>query len=885
MGKKNKLKDIDELEYPIDCYDNRELSWLKFNKRVLEEAQDPANPLCEQLNFINIFQSNLDEFFMVRIGTLYDERKSDVRDNKSHMTAKEQLNAVLAQVRKMLKAKDKCYNELAAKLKLSGVEIVGYEQLSGKEKRQAGRYFINQVLPLLSPQVIAEKQPFPFLAGEEIYAVALLENKTAGEKKKTRPAAIGIIPCSGSRLKRLVPLAGGKRHILVEEMIRAFVPIIFAQYRIIGSSLIRLVRNADVSIDDDQQDDFDNKSKDYRKAVERMIDARKRMGAIKLEYTGKINANLISVVCDYLNLPKKHAFYSGAPLDLSFLYTVSDSLAGKKELFYQPRQPQLTPEALESESMISQIEKKDVLLSYPYESMRPFLRLLNEAANDPDVTSIRITLYRLAKTSQIVSALAQAAENGKDVLALVELRARFDEANNMDQSAELENSGCRVIYGLEKYKVHSKMCLITRKTANGKEFITQIGTGNYNEKTARLYTDYSLLTANYAIGEEAEKVFEALVEGETVENTDTLLVAPNSLKNKVTEKLDRQIALAKEGKPAYAGFKLNSLTDKDLIDKLIEASAAGVKIQMLIRGICCLVTGVPGLTDNIEVYSIVGRYLEHGRIYIFGCDGEEEVYIASADLMTRNTERRVEVAAPILDADLRTEMLESFRKFLSDNCKLRVMLDDGSYVRVQAEGERFNAQEYFAENSYRLAGVPLPEEAAAPESEAPAGEPAAEALIAACDEPETADEAGDETPDEAEEPIGDRSEITDEAAEILEEIPEMIDVLPEIFDVPELFDDAPAAEEEPVSRAMPEEPAEEPAEAPAEEPAEATAEEPAEEPAEAPAEEAAPDENFEPVVLAADSDPSLALTTVTGTAGKTGNGFLEKIFGLIKRIK
>ena len=714
---KKKNQDTDGQEYPIDCYANRELSWLEFNKRVLEEAEDPQNPLCEQLNFLNIFQSNLDEFFMVRIGTLYDERKSSVRDNKSHMTSREQLDAVLTMVRKMLKAKDKSYSRLIGQLKLNGIEILSYDHLSEKEKRQAGKYFMNQVQPLLSPQIVSEKQPFPFLSGEEIYTVALLERKTAGEKKKDKSQVLGIIPSSGSMLTRLVPLSSNsRRYILVEDLIRAFTPVIFGQYRVIGTSLIRLVRNADISIDDDQQDDLDHKSKDYRKAVERMIATRKRMDAIKLEYAGKINASMIGVVCDYLKLPKRHAFYSAAPLDLSFLYTVSDMLAGNKELFYNPRTPQLSPDVLESESVISQVEKKDVLLNYPYDSMRPFLRLLNEAANDPEVVSIRITLYRMAKTSQIVAALAQAAENGKDVLVLVELRARFDEANNVDQSLELENSGCRVIYGLDKYKVHSKLCLITRKSAEGIEYITQIGTGNYNEKTARLYTDFSLITADPSIGEEAANVFNALAMGDTVEHTDTLLVAPNCLQNAIIDKLDRQIALAKEGKPAYAGFKLNSLTDKVIIDKLIEASAAGVKIQMLIRGICCLVTGVPGLTDNIEVYSIVGRYLEHGRVYIFGCDGEEEVYIASADLMTRNTLRRVEVGVPILDKNLRSRLLEMFHLMLSDNCKLRVQLDDGSYARVPAGETRFNSQEYFAENSYRRQGKPLPEETDSPNS-------------------------------------------------------------------------------------------------------------------------------------------------------------------------
>lgn len=714
MDEKQVLADLEmpeEEQYPIDCYANRELSWLKFNERVLEEASDPSNPLCERLNFLSIFQSNLDEFFMVRIGTLYDERKSKIRDNKTYMTSKEQLNAVLTQVRRMLKAKDKQYRTLIQQLKQNNIEILHYEDLSNKEKHQIERYFLNQVLPLLSPQVIASKQPFPFLANKGIYTVVLLEKKAIKEKDKKKSRLLGIIPSSGNMLKRVIPVnAAAGKYVLVEELIREFSPHIFEQYRVVGSSLIRLVRNADISIDDDQQDDLDLKSKDYRKAMERMIATRKRMSAIKLEYTGKIDAALISMLCTYLGLPKKHAFYSEAPLDLSFLGNISDILTENKDLFFQRRMPQLSPEVSEKESMIDQIKRKDLLLSYPYQSMRPFLRLLNEAAVDPKVVSIKITLYRVAKNSQIVAALAHAAENGKDVLALVELRARFDEENNVEHSRELENAGCRIIYGLDNIKVHSKLCLITRKSDDGVEYITQIGTGNYNEKTARLYTDYSLMTADKSIGEEANNVFTALALDKTVDSSDTLMVAPNCLQPKIVEKLDKQIALAKAGKPAYAGFKLNSLTDKVLIDKLIEASKSGVKIQMLIRGICCLVTGVPGYTDNIEVYSIVGRYLEHGRIYIFGCEGNDGVYISSADLMTRNTTRRVEVAVPINDEEIKEKLLENFDIMLRDTCKLRVQLDDGSYIRVKTDCGEFNSQEFFAEQAYRKIDARLPEE-------------------------------------------------------------------------------------------------------------------------------------------------------------------------------
>lgn len=713
MGKKNNKEDVGnkKQDFPIECYANRELSWLKFNERVLEEAIDLENPLCERLNFLSIFQSNLDEFFMVRVGTLHDERKSNARDNKSRMTSREQLDAILIAVRKMLKEKDKCYRSLIKKLKQKNVEIARYDDLSSKEKREVGRYFRLQILPLLSPQIVSPRQPFPFLINKEIYSVALLERTGSDKKKdKRKNTVLGIIPSSGAMLKRLVPVSSSNsKYILIEDLIKENIPNIFKQFNVINSSVIRLVRNADISIDDDYQDDINLKGKDYRKAVERMIATRKRMGAIKLEYNGKNNASLISAICDYLDLPKKYAFLSNAPLDFGFLGTISDMLSNNKELFYRTRVPQLSPDVKEEKSVISQIQKKDIFLSYPYDSMRPFLRLLTEAANDPDVVSIRITLYRMAKISQVVSTLCQAAENGKDVMALVELRARFDEANNVDQSRELESSGCRVIYGLDNCKVHSKLCLITRKSSKGIQYITQIGTGNYNEKTARLYTDYSLMTANQAIGKEAANIFSQLAIGETVKSTKKLLVAPNCLQNKIVEKIDQQIALSKAGKKAYIGFKLNSLTDKVIIDKLIEASKEGVKIQMLVRGICCLVTGVQGFTDNIEVYSIVGRYLEHGRIYIFGAD-KKEVYIASADMMTRNTTRRVEVGVPILDEGIRNRLLESFKTMLKDTCKLRVQQSDGKYVKVKSDESHFNSQEFFAENSYKRAGVKLPEE-------------------------------------------------------------------------------------------------------------------------------------------------------------------------------
>ena len=710
--------------YPLECYDNRELSWLKFNARVLEEANDERNPLCERLSFLSIFQSNLDEFFMVRVGTLYDQRKTPIRDNKTRMTAKEQLGEVLAEVRSLLKSKDRSYKALMKQLKLMRIEVLRFEALSDKEKRAMERYFLSEVLPLLSPQIVAPKQPFPFLNNREIYAVASLKGKN-GEK------VLGIVPCSNPVLRRIVPVSPSSgRYILMEELIVHFCGRIFERYSLLSSSLIRIVRNADISIDD-PSGDTEGRKKDYRKAMEKMIQTRKRLCPIKLEYAGLLDAEVIGQLCRYLKLPRKHAFYSASPLDLSFLYSVSDLLGENTALFYPRRRPQETPALTEERRVTDQLREKDVLLAFPYESIRPFLRLLNEAARDPEVISIKITLYRVAKNSQITDALIRAAENGKEVLVLMELRARFDEENNVEHSRDLENAGCRLIYGLDNIKVHSKLCLITYKRGDGVEYITQIGTGNYNEKTARLYTDYSLMTSGRSIGEEGAAVFQALSLGETVQEADTLLVAPNCLQNRICDKIDREIARAKAGEPAFLGFKLNSLTDKVLIDKLIEASQAGVKIRLLVRGICCLVSGIPGFTENIEVGSIVGRYLEHGRVYIFGAEGQEEVYISSADLMTRNTLHRVEIGVPLLDASIRTRMVQIFQTMWKDNVKLRRQQENGIYAYAE-EGERtpFNVQEFFAEESYRACGLPLPEErggAAAEGAQTDAPEPLPEA--------------------------------------------------------------------------------------------------------------------------------------------------------------
>lgn len=670
-------------EKSLTCYDNRELSWLKFNKRVLEEAEDKNSPLCERMSFLSIFQSNLDEFFMVRAGSLYDQMLIDknMRENKTNMTCEEQLSAIYDRVRELTFQKDEIYKKTKREMAENGVELIDFASADEEEQEYLHRYFTQEVKPLLSPQVVGKKQPFPFLNNKEVYAVVVLEKK---DSKK-----IGIIPCSRWVFGRLVCLPGGKgRYILIEDIILHYIPEVFEKYKIKSKSLIRVIRNADI----DPDEELYGEDADFRQVMEQLVKRRKRLCPIKVEYSRLIDETVIEKLCHYLGLKREQVFHSEAPLDLSFLGQVSDLLRGKKELFFESRKPRM-PETIDAErSMIDQILEKDRLLAYPFESMKPFLRLLSEAAADPEVISIKMTLYRVASHSKVAEALMMAAENGKEVVVLVELRARFDEENNIEWSRKLEDAGCRIIYGLDHLKVHSKLCQITRKSGDGVDYITQIATGNYNEKTAAIYTDLSLMTADRTIGLEAAKVLQELALGQVIEQTEKLLVAPKCLQDKILDKIDRQIALAKEGKTGYIGLKMNSLTDKKIIDKLIEASQAGVQIEMVIRGICCLVAGVPGYTENITVRSIVGRYLEHSRIYIFG---GEEVYISSADFMTRNTVRRVEVAVPILDSDIKRRIIDMFDVYMSDNVKARIMQPDGSYERAEVKGENICAQDLF----------------------------------------------------------------------------------------------------------------------------------------------------------------------------------------------
>lgn len=668
------------------CYVNRELSWLKFNERVLEEAEREDVPLCERLSFASIYQSNLDEFFMVRIGSLKDQIQlgEKGRDTKTGMMPQQQIDAALEQIRLLNQRKDAVYRQLLTRLEDAGVRLVDFHTISQEDSRRLEGYFTREVLPLLSPMIIGKRQPFPFLRNKEIYAVAVLDRKN-GKRK------VGIISCATGVFPRLITISQGE-YMLSEELILHFLPLAFKGYQIRGKSLLRLTRSADIDADAVYDEDLD-----YREFMADLVKQRKKLEPVRLELSRQLSQETVEELCKTLDMEKKAVFESGTPLDLSFFFQIQDILRQNPDYFYPRYTPQKSAQFRGKDPFLPQIVEKDKLLSYPFDRMDPFLKVLREAAADESVVSIKVTLYRVAKHSQVVSALMEAAENGKEVLVLVELKARFDEANNIEWSRQLEAAGCNVIYGLPGYKVHSKLCLISRMVDGQPQYITQIGTGNYNEKTARLYTDFSFLTADPAIGQNASAVFQALAKGETVQNSDVLLVAPHCMQSRILEKIDQQIARAKGGEPAYIGVKVNSLTDKTIMERLIQASQAGVRIDMVVRGICCLLPGVPGMTENIRIISIVGRFLEHSRIYIFGQGEEEEVYIASADWMTRNMLRRVEIGVPISDPDIRRQIRQMFDTMLRDNCQARQLHSDGSYTRLPRQGQAVDSQELFCQ--------------------------------------------------------------------------------------------------------------------------------------------------------------------------------------------
>lgn len=679
-----------------NVYMNRELSWLKFNERVLEEAENPEVPLCERMTFVSIYQSNLDEFFRVRVGSLQDQMliSTEIRENKTKMTSAEQIRAIIKEVKKLNQRKDKAYEKLMKKIEDYGITFINHASAKSDEKKFLEKYFMKEIMPLSSPTIVSKRQPFPFLKNGEIYAVVVLETRNKKER-------IGIIPCSNNMLARMVELPGGKgRYMLIEELILHYIGKVFKGYKVKGKSLLKVVRNADIDADAAYDEDLD-----YREFMEDLMKQRKKLSPVRIDLSREMDETVVDALCRYLDVTPDRVFRSEAPLDVSFVFQVQDLLRRNTELFYEKRVPQKSPEFKDGQSILQQITQEDKLLSYPYDSIRPFLKMLTEAAEDDSVISIKMTLYRLAKQSKVIEALCEAAENGKEVVVLVELRARFDEENNIRWSRMLEEAGCQIIYGLEHYKVHSKLCLITRRGENGIQYITQIGTGNYNEKTARLYTDLSLMTANEQIGMDAARVFQALAKGEVVEDMEHLFVAPKCLQSKVIEKIEEQIQKQKNGETAYIGLKMNSLTDKRIIDKLIDASKAGVKIDMIVRGICCLIPGVEGETENIHVISVVGRFLEHSRIYIFGKGEEAQYYIGSADFMTRNTVKRVEVAAPVYSERLKKRLQDLFDLMLSDNKKARKEDTKGTYSVVECKGQPINSQELLYQEAYAKAAL------------------------------------------------------------------------------------------------------------------------------------------------------------------------------------
>lgn len=655
---------------------NRELSWLKFNERVLEEAEDETVPLLERLKFVSIFTSNLDEFFMIRVGSLTElmHLKESSIDNKSGMDASQQLAAIYDAVKVLYKKRDKIYGDLERQLRVHGICNLSYRELDDSEKKQLKKYFSEYIEPVLSPQIVDEHHPFPHLANKTVHIGAMLEIKNR--------EVFSVIPMPAI-VPAIIYLKGDDcRYIRVEELITAHLGEIFSDYKVKEKVSFCVTRNADIN-PGDEEFDF---GEDFRKKMKKVLKQRCRLGAVRLEISEEISEKFLKYLMEKIGLMPQQVYLTGLPFKMDYAFGLTGQLSKDKALAlsYSRFDPQQNPQLSLSQSLIKQIRQKDVLLSYPFESMEPFILLLKEAAVNPAVVSVKITIYRLASQAKIVEYLCQAAENGKEVTVIIELRARFDEQNNIDWSERLEEAGCRLIYGFEDYKVHSKICQITLNDRSGIHYITQIGTGNYNEKTAKQYTDLSLITANQQIGSDAALFFKNMAIGNLNARYDQLLVSPNSLKSAVIDLINREIS---KGSAGRITLKLNSITDIDIIEKLKQASCAGVKIQMIVRGICCILPGIPGKTENIEIKSIVGRFLEHSRVYCFGSGSDEKMYISSADFMTRNTSRRVEVACPVFDKECRDKIRNILDCCLGDNAKGRLLQPDGSYIYLRAEND------------------------------------------------------------------------------------------------------------------------------------------------------------------------------------------------------
>ena len=682
---------------------NRELSWLQFNARVLAEAEDENVPLLERFKFLAIFTSNLDEFFMIRVGSLCDMAAVDKEhtDSKSGLTAKEQLHLIYKAVEPLYARRDAAFSDVDSKLSAIGLRRLTMDSLAPDEQKYIKRYFKDIIAPVLSPQIVDSHHPFPHLEGKVLHIAALLSHK--------KTERLGLLPVPASLPPVVFLPETPSRYILTEDILLAYADHVFEMYDVLEKTVLCVTRNADIQVDDET---FGVEGGDFRKKMEKLLRQRRRMAVVRVEINRPISDHFKEHFRSRFEVSDAQIFLSRtAPLKLGYAFSLGEHLPEKKRAFlsdapFTPQQPAMLSAG---QSLLKAALQRDILLSYPYESMEPFLQMIREAANDPAVLAIRITIYRLASKAKLVEYLCAAAENGKDVTALIELRARFDEQNNIDWSERMEEAGCKIIYGFEDYKVHSKICLITRRERGAVRHITQVGTGNYNEKTAKQYTDVSLITADERIGQDAGAFFNNMALGNLSGRYSRLFVAPTSLKNNILALMDEQIAKGKDG---YILLKFNSLTDIDVIAKLREASCAGVTVEMIVRGICCLLPGVPNHTENITVTSIVGRFLEHSRIYVFGRGGEEKMYISSADLMTRNTERRVEIACPIDDPAVRTRLHDILYAMQHDTVKARVLQPDGTYCKKPAVQDPICAQDLLMqqaiENARKQAAQPAP---------------------------------------------------------------------------------------------------------------------------------------------------------------------------------
>ena len=682
---------------------NRELSWLQFNARVLAEAEDENVPLLERFKFLAIFTSNLDEFFMIRVGSLCDMAAVDKEhtDSKSGLTAKEQLHLIYKAVEPLYARRDAAFSDVDSKLSAIGLRRLTMDSLAPDEQKYIKRYFKDIIAPVLSPQIVDSHHPFPHLEGKVLHIAALLSHK--------KTERLGLLPVPASLPPVVFLPETPSRYILTEDILLAYADHVFEMYDVLEKTVLCVTRNADIQVDDET---FGVEGGDFRKKMEKLLRQRRRMAVVRVEINRPISDHFKEHFRSRFEVSDAQIFLSRtAPLKLGYAFSLGEHLPEKKRAFlsdapFTPQQPAMLSAG---QSLLKAALQRDILLSYPYESMEPFLQMIREAANDPAVLAIRITIYRLASKAKLVEYLCAAAENGKDVTALIELRARFDEQNNIDWSERMEEAGCKIIYGFEDYKVHSKICLITRRERGAVRHITQVGTGNYNEKTAKQYTDVSLITADERIGQDAGAFFNNMALGNLYGRYSRLFVAPTSLKNNILALMDEQIAKGKDG---YILLKFNSLTDIDVIAKLQEASCAGVTVEMIVRGICCLLPGVPGHTENITVTSIVGRFLEHSRIYVFGRGDEEKMYISSADLMTRNTERRVEIACPIDDPAVRTRLHDILYAMQHDTVKARVLQPDGTYCKKPAVQDPICAQDLLMqqaiENARKQAAQPAP---------------------------------------------------------------------------------------------------------------------------------------------------------------------------------